>query len=187
MVQKPVVHRGDRRWAGEGQLAGKHLVENHAHGINVGAAVAALAFHLLRRDVVRRAEGGGEVGIGEAARRGVAGDAEVDQLDVVVVVDHDVFRLQVAVDDAVGVDVVERLKNAEGDVDGAVMGNAALVENLAQKAALAPLHDHVDTRTLFAAIDAHYVWVVKLFADAGLALEAVGENRDRPPCRGEES
>ena len=52
----------------EGELAGEHFVEDDAHGVDVGAAVAALALHLLGGDVVGRAEGGGEVGVGEAAR-----------------------------------------------------------------------------------------------------------------------
>ena len=87
------------------------------------------------------------------------------------VVDHDVFRLQVAMDDAVGVDVVESLENAVGDADGAVLGKSALVHDLAQQAALAPLHDHVDAGALFAAKDAHDVGVVEPFADAASRLK----------------
>ena len=112
----------------KGQFAGEHFIEDYAHGVDVGAAVAALAFDLFGRDVVGGAEGGGEVGVGETAGGGVAGDAEVDQLDVVVVVDHDVFRFEVAVHDAVGVDVIEGVENADGDADGAVMGDVCLLE-----------------------------------------------------------
>ena len=135
--------------AGERQLAGEHLIEDHAHGVDVGAAVAALALHLLRSDVIGRAQHGGEVGVSEAPRGRVTGNAEIDELDVVVFVDHDVFRLEVAVDDAIGMDVVERLEHFDGDADGAVLRHTAFVEDLAQQPALAPLHDHVNAGALF--------------------------------------
>ena len=47
MIQQAVVHSGQRIGAMEGQFASQHLVENYAHGVNVGAAVAALALHLF--------------------------------------------------------------------------------------------------------------------------------------------
>ena len=93
-----------------------------------------------------------------------------------LVVDHDVFRFQVAVDNAVGVDVFEGVENTDGDADGALLGDAAFVEDLAQQAALAPLHDHVDAGALLAAVDAHDLGVVEFFADAGFALKAVEED-----------
>ncbi len=92
------------------------------------------------------------------------------------VVDHDVFRLQVAMDNAVGVDVFERTEHADGDADGAILREAAFVEDLAQKAAVAPLHDHVNAGALFAAENAHDHGVVQFFADAGFALKAIEED-----------
>ncbi len=52
----------------------------------------------------------------------------------------------------------------------------ALVQDLAQQAAFAPLHHHVDAGALLAAEDAHHLGMIELFADAGLALEAVEED-----------
>ena len=101
-------------------LAGQHFVEHDAQGIEIAAGIAALSFDLLGRNVVGRAHGGRELGESEAAGASIAGDAEVDELDVVVLVDHYVFRLQVAMHDAVRVNVVERIENAQGDVDGAL-------------------------------------------------------------------
>ena len=52
----------------------------------------------------------------------------------------------------------------------------ALIQDLAQQAALAPLHHHVDARALFVAKDAHHVGMIEPFADARLALEAIEED-----------
>ena len=78
---------------------------------------------------------------------------------------------------AIGVDVCQRLEHALGDADGAVVGKPALVENAAQRTALAPLHDHVNAGALFAAEHAHDVGVVETFTDACFALEAIGKER----------
>ena len=74
--------------------------------------VPAFPFYLLGRDVIRRSHGLRQLGERQAARARIAGDAEVDQLDVVVLIHHDVFRLQVAVHHAVVVNVFERVADA---------------------------------------------------------------------------
>src|SRR5208337_1684513 len=107
----------------------------------------------------------------------IAGDAEVDELDVVVLVDQDVFRFQVAMHHAVSVDVGQSLEHALGNVDGAVLREPALVENAAQQTALAPLHDHVYAGAFFAAKHTHDIGVVEARTDGGLALEAIGKKR----------
>ena len=107
--------------------------------------VAALAFYLLGRDVVGCAHDLGELGEGEPAGAFLAGEAEVDELDGVIRADHDVLRLEVAVDDAVMVDVVEGLQDFAGDVHGALGRELGFLgENIAEQAAVDPLHDHVD-------------------------------------------
>jgi len=176
MVEEALVHGGHGVGAGEGELTGEHFIEDDADGIDVGPAIAALAFDLLGRDVIGGADGGGEVGVSEAAGGCVAGYAEVDELDVVVVVDHDVFRLEVAVNDAIGMDVLERIENADGDVDGALLRDAAFSEDVAEEAAGDPLHDHVHAGAFLSAEDAHDLGVVKFFADAAFALEPVEED-----------
>ena len=95
---------------------------------------------------------------------------------LIVVVDHDVFRLEVAMDDAVGVDIVKRFENAYRDMDGAVLGNTPFIHDLTQQPAVAPLHDHVDAGMFFVAEDAHDLGVVELFTDARFAMEAIGED-----------
>ena len=100
-----------RRAAGERQPARQQLVEDDADAVQVAAMVHLLAAGLLRAHVARRADG--ELGaacrdLGEL-RRGVdqLGQAEIHDLEHLVgrvrIDDHQVGRLQIAMDDALGV------------------------------------------------------------------------------------
>ncbi|MCU0241095.1 MAG: hypothetical protein MUF51_01575, partial [Vicinamibacteria bacterium] len=81
---------------------GQHLEQDQADSIDVGACVDALAAGLLGREIGHRAHHG-------ADRRdlldpGVIGDAEVHHDRAALAVDHDVARLEIAMDDAALVD-----------------------------------------------------------------------------------
>ena len=105
-------HGGDHRLnrgSGVRRLARQHLVEQAAEAVDIGPGVeAAFAGGLLRAHVARGAEG--EAGLRHPVAAGVAHgqrDAEVgDQRRPVV--QQDVLRLDVAVDHAVAVGVVQR-------------------------------------------------------------------------------
>ncbi len=94
--------------AAERPLAGQHLVEDHAQAVDVAAGVdvVRLAARLFGRHVGRRAHD-------LAVRRhrlavGVAlGEAEVGDVRPALAVEEDVRRLDVAVDDAVVVGVLQ--------------------------------------------------------------------------------
>ncbi len=102
-------HHRLRGGAGERRVAREHLVEHRAQGVDVGAGGdLALAHRLLGAHVVRRAER--HAGLGHPAPAGLAGrerDAEVGDQRLAVV-QQDVLGLDVAVDHAVAVGVVER-------------------------------------------------------------------------------
>ncbi len=92
-------------------------------------------------------------------------------------VDHDVFRLQVAVDNAVGVKVVERFQNAQRmRMARSRRQLALLVEDLAQQAAFDPLHDHVDLAAVVVGEDLHHAGMVHHLADFFFAAKAVEES-----------
>ena len=104
----------------------EHLVEHAAERKDVGARVGVLSFDLLGRHVLHRAEDrllhrhrrldGGcdrQAGRGHDCRRHLR-QAEVEQLRARFR-QHDVARLQIAVDDAGAVRLVERI----GDLDRA--------------------------------------------------------------------
>ena len=67
-------------WAFERGLAGQHLVEHHAEGVDVAAAVAALALDLLGRNVFGRAHDLRKLRERQPARAFLAGDPEIDEL-----------------------------------------------------------------------------------------------------------
>ena len=96
------------RLALDRRAAGKQFVEDHAKGVDVGAGihVERIERRLFRRHVERRArhcaEGGVEAVLRELQPAGRLGQSEVDDLGdgpVVVALDQDVRRLQVAMDD----------------------------------------------------------------------------------------
>ena len=69
---------------------------------------------------------------GLALRAGEAGNAEVHHLDGAVRQQHNVLRLDVAVDDALGVGVLQSAEHLRGKVDGFFprQGAAALAQVL---------------------------------------------------------
>ena len=111
--------RDDRLRArpGERRLAGEHLVQHRAERVDVAARVdRALAHRLLGAHVLRRAER--EARLRHALRRRRCctreRDAEVGD-ERVPVLQQDVLRLDVAMDDAVPVRVVERVGDLARD------------------------------------------------------------------------
>ena len=144
-----LVGHGDRRFPGEGRHAGDHLVEDAARRVQVRAGIHGLAAGLLRAQVLGGAEnggGGGEAGCGIADG---AGDAEVHHLHRTVAGDHDVRRLDVAVDDALLVGKIQGsahiCHHAEGPVD---LHRAVHFDDVTQGVTLDDFHDDVRQRTL---------------------------------------
>ena len=94
--------------AAEGKLAGQHLVEDDPQAVDVAPPVdlAVLAAGLLRRHVGGGAQHLAVDGDGDLA--GLAlGQAEVHQVGLAVLVDHDVLGLDVTMDHAVLVGIME--------------------------------------------------------------------------------
>mmetsp|Transcript_126607 Transcript_126607/g.248217 ORF Transcript_126607/g.248217 Transcript_126607/m.248217 type:complete len:251 (+) Transcript_126607:489-1241(+) len=88
----------------EGHVAGHQLEEHHAQRPHVALDPVALAADHLRSHVVRRARDreSPRLALGQALRQ-----AEVDQLDVALRVEHHVLRFQVPVDDGSLVQALE--------------------------------------------------------------------------------
>ncbi len=103
---------GDLHPAGAGERggAGQALVQNHAHGEEIGALVARLAKRLLRRHVARRALHhvlafqrlgfAATVQIVSGVGGQSLGQSEIDDLDPTVAIHANIRRLDIAVHDA---------------------------------------------------------------------------------------
>ncbi len=171
-------HRdGDQRLADERRPSGEQLVEHTARGVEVAASVGLLAASLLGRDVLRRADDGGRLGERHAGVGKRPGDAEVHDLDLAGPCDHHVARLDVAVDDAGAVAVLERVEHAGDDLDRALRGEPGLLaQQFAQRPALDVLHhderDPVAVDDVLAGVvDGDDVAVVERRRGLGLAPE----------------
>jgi len=113
----------------EGREARQHLVDQDAQGPPVDGFSVALVQQDLRRDVLRRAANR------ERALRDDLREAEIDQLKIPVVSDHDVLRLQVPVADVLRVQVLEDaddLRAVElGLLEAELLGGPVIGEKIA--------------------------------------------------------
>ena len=142
-----IVHRRahdvDDRAPAERRASGQHLEQDGAGGEQVAARVATLAADQLRRHVARRADehpglrnrGHGRTRVLELG----AGQAEVEQLDAMRR-DEDVRRLEIAVDDASGMERGQRRQHARADRRRPRHAQRPLDHEVGQGVALEQLH-----------------------------------------------
>jgi hypothetical protein len=116
--------------AREGDLAREHDVEDDAHGPNVDLLVVPLQED-FRCDVVGGATHGGHgLVIGK-----VLGESEVDHFDaseVVLLVDHEVLRLDVSVGDLVVVQVLEGTEQLLHDEGGHLLAQVLAFDDVVE-------------------------------------------------------
>ena len=128
----------DRGFAIEQVRARQHLVEQHSGAVDVGTQVDRCAAHLLRAHVARRAQ---HLAVAGAIDRiDVLGDAEIDDGQAAVGAEHQVLRLEVAVQHAVLVDVAERVHQLAEDLQCLVGRQRPAAEPLHQVAAVKEFH-----------------------------------------------
>ena len=160
--------------AREGLLAREHLEAAHPEREDVAPPVELVAHGLLGRHVGRRAEQGaglGQVGVGELR------DPEVGDLDPVFLVQDQVLRLDVAVDDALAVGVVDRRGDLAGQADDLLrLEPVAGFDEGGHGLAVHELHGQVGDALLFADVEeGDDVRVGEGAGDPGLVVEAVDE------------
>ena len=137
-----LVRDRDRRRAGERHLARQHLVQHHAQRVDVAARVDRRRLCLLGREVLGRSKHHRRLRHRVAGHR--ARDAEVRDFHRSCRRNHDVRRLDVAVDDPV------RMREREAGADvGADLSDALgeerpfLSDDVAERLALDVLHHDV--------------------------------------------
>ena len=101
--------------AGEGDLAGEHLVEADTQTVDIALAGHSPSLGLLRAHII----GGADYAACDRKARGlyVLGDAEVGEFDVACGVGHNVGRLDIAVDDPLGMGILERVCNRTSHIE----------------------------------------------------------------------
>ena len=125
------------------QTAGEHFIQHNTDRVDVGAGIGAFSLGLLRADIVYRADS--LVADGLALRAGEARNAEVHHLDGAVRQQHDVLRLDIAVDNALGMCMLQGAQHLCGKMHGFLPGQrtAALLEVFLQGDAVHIFHDDV--------------------------------------------
>ncbi len=141
LVRDPV-HHHVRGVAGKGLLPGQQLVHDEADREDVAAMIGGPSHRLLGRHVVRRTQH--RAGPRQAARRGISDDAretEVEDLENAVRRQHQVRRLDVAVDDPHLVRVAEAGAQLEDQFEAANQAQRrSAADDLAERLAIDVLH-----------------------------------------------
>jgi hypothetical protein len=106
----------ESRFAFERDPSRQHFEEDDADGVDVRALAGHFSLDLFGRHVFGRPDHrpGARYPLGLEG----AGDAEIHDLDAPLPVDHDVLRLEVAVDDAEAVGFGQSLADLIGDING---------------------------------------------------------------------
>ena len=135
----------------ERRAAGQQFVEQHAQRVDVAAGVDVelVELGLLRAHVLQRADDRAEAGVQRLLGQllpGRLGHAEVDHLGhrpVVVQRDQHVGRLDVAMDDALLMGVLDRLADGDEQFQPLPRRQVVLVAVLGDRHALDQFHDEV--------------------------------------------
>ena len=158
----------------KGQAPRQHFVQHHAGRINVRAGVDMLAPRLFRGDIMHGAEGILRHGLRRVLQ---AGNAEIGHLHAAVPQHHDVLGLNVPVNDAAAVGVLQGTHDLNDEVQGLPPVHLAPTRHvLLQGDAVNKLHDDV-LRVAAGGhvINRHDVGMGKLRHGAALVLEAAAD------------
>jgi hypothetical protein len=169
--------------APESPLASEHFVKDRAERKDVAAAVEFLAFDLLGRHVLERADDGavfgdgrtgGDVGEGYGAggSDGRLREAEVEELGAGFG-EHNVAGFQIAVDDAAAVSFVERVGDFGANSQNLLGGKRAFGETVSEALALDTFHDQEIIAVLRADVKKGTdIWMIQRGDGFGFPLEA---------------
>src|ERR1022692_3130319 len=103
--------------------------------------VAAPAFKLLGRNVVGCPHNRRQLSEGEPPAAALGGDSEIYQLHRIVFANEDIFRFQIAMNNALAMNIFKRLAQPYRDLHRSVNRQSSLaLQNCAQRIALNPFH-----------------------------------------------
>jgi len=169
----------------KGNRSGGHFVEHGAEGEKVGAGIEFLAESLLRRhvgdgakDAVTAADGvlGNSRGVTGGGRNGSLkrhfGEPEVEQLGLAARGDENVGRLDVTMNDALGVRGVEGVGDLNAEVEKEIEPQRLAGDTLAEVLAIEQLHGEKGAAFVLAYfVDSANVGMVERRGGACFAIE----------------
>ena len=169
-------HGGELAGAPVRRPAGQALVEDAAERVEIRAAVELLATGLLGRDVVDR-PGERRIARETVHRGGVRRQPEVGQVRPVGLVDEDVPRLDVTVDQAAAVRRVQCVRHLGQQIERPLGRKRALrLDQVAELASVDEPHRQVDDPVGFpGGVDREDARVLEPGRNPGLAQEALAE------------
>jgi len=157
----------------EGHDARQHLIEDDAQGVDVRADVNPPTLRLLRRNVMRAAHE--QAGLSESGHGDVSGDAEIHDFHRAIGRDHEVLRLDIAVDDAMLVSRLQSCGHLSGDVQGLMDGKRpSLLDQLLHRDPGHVFHDQEVNTPLVAEFQYPYhVRIVQKHGCSSLAMKTL--------------
>ena len=170
---------------GEWWLAGEHFVEDGSEGVDVGTVIDVSAQHLLRAEVGDCADHRSR--LGEALVAAGPGETEIHHPDTNgsrFFGDHDVFRLDVAMNDSSRVAVLHRIGHLNHDVEQFSKAARRLLEKCAEISSLHDRHQEVHRALVASDVeDRHDSRMIHLSNELCFSLKALlglfGEKRRR--------
>lgn len=154
------------------------FIQRDAQRIQIGLRGDFAAAHLLwcgirrgARCAVRRGD--------RCGRKGGFGNAEIAQIGISILVEQDVIRLDVPMDNAVLMGERERAANLVDDAHCAVKRKRSGMNERSQTAAAQPAHDKIGGAVILAPVVEQWddVQVIELGNDAGFGFETLDEFR----------
>ena len=177
--------------SGEGNLAGHHVIEGRTQSVDVGrGGDIHLASDLFRRDVERCAECFVLLGFGRFGVVDMSGQSEIGQLRHSSFGDHDVPRLDVAVQESFAMSVLQCQRNLLNDLKRASFRKFAFfLEEFMHISAVHVLHDEVMAPSHSANVHrgndvgvvqfgGRFAFLLKAFDVVRIRTEAAGQNFD---------
>ena len=154
--------------------SGEHFIEHDSGGEDVHPLIHHPPVENLRGGIVWSA-----IGVLFRLARHRSCEAEIRHLHLAVLIDHDVPRLDVAVEDLVVVGVGQSIAELHAQIDRPLRWNGTLVNDLMQRRTFDPLHHQIEMTTAGEAeiIHRHDVRLVHFRHRPSFALEALGEFR----------
>ena len=157
-----------------GHIAGEHLVKQDAEAVQISAGVYVLAANLLWTHVARSADGQAGAGHPGGAAQGF-GDAKVGQHRAAVFAEQDILRLDIAMNNAAMVRVVQGFGDGAGHRHR-LFQRQTLADALLQRAAGQILHRQIINALVRGdVVDRDDMRIAELGDDPAFPQETLGE------------